>query len=276
METFDIIKEAFVFPADDITKLAIYIALTLVCGFLAVGGIALIVLGAIDNTLALVLGILLFVFALIIGFILSGYQISIIKSGIDHTYDVPEFNWKGNFITGIKNLIVTIVYFIIPAIVVLIVSWATNLFGQSRDIFLKIMYASINAPANATVDVSSVVPHSAFVSLGTAMIITGIVAVMMFIIFAFIHTMGESRLANTDSLGDALNIVEAFKDIGRIGYGKVIAVVILIFVIIAVINIVLTGLNNYIGGIGILSIVITPYLIFFASRATGLLYSDIV
>ena len=87
--------------------------------------------------------------------------------------------------------------------------------------------------------------------------------------------MAQSRLAKTDSLGYSLNIPEAFKDIGRIGYGKVLAVVILIFIIIAVINALITGLNSYINGIGILSIIVTPYLVFFAARATGLLYSDI-
>ena len=86
--------------------------------------------------------------------------------------------------------------------------------------------------------------------------------------------MGQSRLAKTDNLGEALNIREAFGDIARIGYGKVIGVIILIFVIIIVINMVLTLLNSYINGIGILSIIVTPYLVFFAARATGLLYSD--
>ena len=137
------------------------------------------------------------------------------------------------------------------------------------------MYASINAPANATVVAEKIVPQSTLVGLGNAMIITGIVAFVLFLIFMFIQTMGESRLANTGSLGDALNIPEAFKDIGRIGWGKVIAVVILIFLVTAVINIIISGLNSYISGIGIISIVVTPYLMFFAARATGLLYSDI-
>lgn len=118
----------------------------------------------------------------------------------------------------------------------MIVGWATNLFGASVDMFNKMMRASINAPANTTVVITDVVPQSALVSLGYAMIITGIVAAVLFLIFAFIHAMAESRLAKSDSLGDALNIPEAFKDIGRICHGKVIAVVILIFIIIAIIN----------------------------------------
>ena len=275
MEITDIIKEAFIFPSTDLAKLAIYIALSFVSVLLSVLGLALFVLGLLDNGAYAVIGVVLFIAGLILGFILSGYLISILKSGIDGDENVPEFKWKENLITGIKYLIVNIVYFIIPAIIVLIVGWITNVYGLSAEIFTKMMTASMNAPANATVAITDVVPQSTFVSLGNAMLITGIVAFVLFLIFLFIQTMGESRLANTGSLGDALNIVEAFKDIGRIGWGKVIAVVVLIFIIIAVINAVISGINSYINGFSIISIIVTPYLIFFSSRATGLLYSDI-
>lgn len=275
MEIMDIIKEAFVFPSKDLAKLAIYIALTFVSVILSILGVFLFALGLKDNIIYAVIGVILFLGGLVVGFMLSGYIISILKTGIDHDENVPEFNWKENLITGIKYLVVNIVYFIIPAIIVLIVGWSTNLFGASADIFTKMMTASMNAPANTTVVITDVVPQSALVSLGNSMIITGIVAVVLFVIFLFIQTMGESRLANTGSLGDALNIPEAFKDIGRIGWGKVIALVVLIFLIIAVINAIISGLNYYISGISIISIVVTPYLTFFAARATGLLYSDI-
>ncbi len=271
----EIIKDAMIFPSNDIAKLAIYIVLAIVIGLLVGISFVFIALGIADNAIWMVLGIILLIAGFILGFILFGYQISIIKSGIDHTESAPEFNWKGNLITGIKYFVVNIVYYIIPAIIVLIVAWATNLFGLAYDMFNKMFMASMSAPANTTVVFNDVIPQAQIIQLGNAMIITGIVAFVVFVIFAIIQTMGQSRLANTDSLGDALNIPEAFKDIGRIGWGKVIAVIILIFVIIAVINAVLSGLNSYINGLGILSIIITPYLVFFAARATGLLYSDI-
>ena len=275
MEITDIIKEAFIFPSTDLAKLAIFIALSFVSILMSVLGLTFFVVGLLDNGAYAVIGVVLFIAGLILGFILSGYLISILKSGIDGDENVPEFKWKEDLITGIKYLIVNIVYFIIPAIIVLIVGWITNVYGLSASIFTKMMTASMNAPANTTVVITDVVPQSTFVSLGNAMLITGIVALVLFLIFLFIQTMGESRLANTGSLGDALNIAEAFKDIGRIGWGKVIAVVILIFLIIAVINAIISGLNYYVAGISIISIVISPYLTFFASRATGLLYSDI-
>lgn len=275
MEIMDIIKEAFIFPSKDLAKLAVYIALIFVCGIAVALGLVLFVLGLADNAIYAVIGVIFIIAALIVGFIISGYQISIIKSGIDGDESAPAFVWKENLITGVKYFVVSIVYYIIPAIIVLIVAWATNIFGLAADMFSKMWAANMNAPANTTVVFTDVIPQSEIISLGNALIITGIVALVLFIIFAFIQTMAESRLANTGSLGDALNIVEAFKDIGRIGWGKVIAVVVLIFLVIAVINAIISGLNSYISGISIISIVVTPYLIFFAARATGLLYSDI-
>ena len=275
MEITDIIKEAFVYPSTDLAKLAIYIALSFVIAIVSIFGLVLFGLGVSENAIFAIFGIIIFVGALVVGFILSGYLVSIVKSGIDGDESLPEFQWRENLITGVKYLVVTIGYFIIPAIIVLIVGGITNLFGLSAEVFSKIATSSVNASANTTAVASNIVPQSTLASFGTAIAITGIVAVILFLIFLFIETMAESRLANTDSLGDALNIPEAFKDIGRIGWGKVIAVVFLVFIIIAVINTVISGLNYYIPGISIISIVVTPYLTFFASRATGLLYSDI-
>ena len=275
MEIMEIIKEAMIFPSTDLAKLAIYIVLAIVAGLLVTFGFILFGVGLANNSLIFILGLILFVVGLIVGFIIMGYQISIIKSGIEHDEKVPEFNWKGNLITGIKYLVVNIVYFIIPAIVILIVAWATNLFGVAYTVVNKMMMASMSAPANATVAVADAVPQTILLTFGTALMITGIVAFIFLILFSFIQTMGKSRLAKTDSIGEAVNIPEAFRDIGRIGYGKVIVVVILIFVIIAVINAIINGLNGYLNGIAILSIIVSPYLVFFAARATGLLYSDI-
>lgn len=274
MEITDIIKEAMIFPSGGISQLAIYIVLSIVGVILALFGIGFIGIGLVDNVVWAVLGIILLIAGLALVFVILGYQVSIIKSGIDRSEDVPEFDWMANLVTGIKYLVLNIVYFIIPAIIVLIVAWAMNLFGMAAEMFTKMANASM-AAGGSTVAFAEVVPQSLIISFGTALMVTGLVAFVLFLIFAFIKAMGESRLANTDSLGDGLNIPEAFKDMGKIGYVKVILVVVIIFVIIAVINAILNGLNYYINGISILSIIITPYLTFFAARATGLLYSEI-
>lgn len=276
MEIMDIIKESFVFPSKDLGKLAIFIVLTIIVAGLAVGGVISTVFGIMDTGAYAIVGAILFIIALILGFITAGYQISIIKSGITNS-DAPEFEWKKNIIDGIYNLIISIVYFIIPAIIVLIVGFITNVPGNIQAIIEESVTSSVNATAaaNTTVPAVSAVSETLMGNLVSSLAITAVVAIVLFIIFAFIQTMAQARLANTDSLGEALNIPEAFKDLGRIGYGKVIAVVILVVIVTLVINAVIALIANYVPAIGIVSIIVTPYLTFFAYRATGLLYSDI-
>ena len=105
--------------------------------------------------------------------------------------------------------------------------------------------------------------------------IVGCVALLLYIIFLVIQIMASARLANTNSLSEALNIVESFKDIGRIGWGKVIASIIIIVIINFVINLVISIIDIYVPAFSIVSIVIVPYLLFFFARVIGLLYSDI-
>lgn len=284
MEIMEIIKEAFVFPSKDLSKLAVYIVICIIAAFLLGIGVVAFATGLSANAVVFsIVGVVLFILAIIVGLLIAGYQISIIKSGIDHAEGAPDFNWQGNIITGIKNLIVCIVYYIIPAIIVGIVGLITNVPGKFLLLFQQLMLASetVNATANSTVNATSAAAFSNAVSSAmivdfvSALMITGIVATVLFIIFTFLQTMGQARLANTDSLGDAINIPEAFRDIGRIGWGKVIATVILIFIIIFVINVIISILSGYYSPIGIISIIITPYLVFFTARATGLLYSEI-
>jgi len=275
MEIMEIIKEAMVFPSKDIVKLAVYIALSVVSVLLGAFGIIYLAIGVASQSFWIIIGVIAFIAALILGFITTGYIVSIIRSGIEHEESAPQFMWKENLVTGIKFVVLNIVYFIIPAIVVLILGWVTNLFGMASIMFTRMMYASMAAPANATVTIADVVPQSMIISFGNSLIIVGIVAFILFVIFGFLETMGQCRLAKTDSLGYAVNIPEAFRDIGRIGFGKVIGLTVLIFVIILVINCIISGLNAYIAGFSILSIIVTPYLSFFAARASGLLYSDI-
>ena len=275
MEIMEIIKEAMVFPSKDIVKLAVYIALSVVSVLLGAFGIIYLAIGVASQSFWIIIGVIAFIAALILGFITTGYIVSIIRSGIEHEESAPQFMWKENLVTGIKFVVLNIVYFIIPGIVVLILGWVTNLFGMASIMFTRMMYASMAAPANATVTIADVVPQSMIISFGNSLIIVGIVAFILFVIFGFLETMGQCRLAKTDSLGYAVNIPEAFRDIGRIGFGKVIGLTVLIFVIILVINCIISGLNAYIAGFSILSIIVTPYLSFFAARASGLLYSDI-
>ena len=106
-----------------------------------------------------------------------------------------------------------------------------------------------------------------------------IVGLILFIVFGLALLMGECRLANTESLGEALNIPEAIKDLQTIGIFKVLIVIILICIIGLILNFI-AGIFSGMGDIGslisaILSAIVSAYTFFFSNRATGLLYSDL-
>lgn len=277
MEILEIIKEALVFPSNNLDKLAIYIVLTFVVGLLFVGGGIFVALGLLDSSFSSIIGVLLFILGIIASFVISGYQLGILKSGIDHVDDAPEFDWKNDFINGIKLLIVNIVYFIVPAIIVLIIGLITNIPGNIANVVKEaaLSPANVTAMASSTGISLSAVSPSTMAALGGSIAITGLIAVVVFIIFAFLATMGEARLANTGSLAEAVNIPEAYKDITKIGVGKVIATILIAIVVVAVIQGILGYIYGQIPQISIVSVLVTPYLVFFTQRVTGLLYSDI-
>lgn len=277
MEILDIIKESFIFPSKNLEKLAIYIVLMFVMGLLIGGGIVLAVL-SIDNEMILaVVGFILFIIGIILSFIIAGYQLGILKSGIDQVDEAPSFDWKNDLINGIKVLVVNIVYFIIPAIIVAIIALIVDVPGNIANVAQEAAFTPANATAmaNSTGIATQAISDAAMTGLLTSLAITGIIALIVFIIFAFLATMGESRLANTGSLGEALNIPEAYRDLTRIGVGKVIAVILLTVIVVAVIEAILGYIYGQIPQLSILSIIVTPYFAFFTQRATGLLYSDI-
>ncbi len=277
MEITEIIKEAFIFPSQNLEKLAIYIVLTFVLALLAVFGVITALLGINDGSFYFVLTFIFLILGIIVALIITGYQVGVLKSGIDHDESAPSLELKNDFITGLKMLAVSIVYFIIPAIVGWIMVFITNILGQIMDIVQKtaVSQANATAVAGSSSTVVTGVSDAAMASLAGSITVSALVTLVVFIIFAFLQAMGESRLANTGDLGEAINIPEAFRDITRIGVGKVLAVILLIVIIILVIQAVLGYLYGQIPYLSILGIIVTPYLAFFSQRAIGLLYSEI-
>ena len=275
MEIMEIVKDSLMFPVNNIKALAIYIVIIFVISILITGGLIASVASA-NSGAYLIITMILFVIAILIGFILSGYEVSIIKSGIAQVAEAPNLEWKENLMTGIKYVIVSIVYYIIPAIITLIVAFITNVPGNFVNVVQHINQTAMNANGTAVAStVTQMVPQDVLASLAGSLTITGLVALVLFIIFSFIQYMANARLAKTDSLGEALNIPVAFKDLSRIGYGKVIATVILMFIISLVISGILSFITQHIPQLSILSIIVTPFLMFALNRANGLLYSDI-
>ena len=236
MELGDILSDALVYPFHNIKALLIYVILGIILG-IAVGGtvFGMVASSEAHNVLAaLGSGVIGVIIAIILGFFISGYQLDIVKYGIERSSAGPEVDFIRQFMNGFKYLIVSIVYMIVPAIL-------SAIFG--------------------------------FIFSGW---LSSVLSFIVAILFALALMMGQCRLAKTDDIGYALSIGEAIGDISRVGFGKLIAFILLVVIIMIVLLLVvglINNLNSTVGGIllGILGV----YLTFFSARATGLLYSDV-
>ena len=276
MNILGIIKDSFLFPSKNTGRFAIYLLLSVLAEGLIIGGLFTYGLGIFNGENYLLGGIYIII-SMLIGFIICGYHIKVIKSGIELDNEVPVFELFENFMTGFDNIVVSIVYFIIPALIVIVVALDRNLFGNAvaiiEEIFSQIlnvliMDATVNTALNA-------ISHTVDIFLGS-LAITLAAAFIIFLIFSILQTIAEVRLANTGSLKEALNIFETLKDIKRIGVGKVILLLLLLAVIIGIIEIILTFVfSYYMFLVAVIYIIITPYLALVTQRAFGLLYSDI-
>ena len=235
MEIGEIIKDAIVYPFNNIKALIIYMIIGIVCGLLGGASLMGVLLAAQGNN-ALAAGGFGFIGILILiigGLLISGYGLDIVKFGIERRDDAPGIDIVRQILNAIKVFIVNIVYYIIPAII----GWLlTTLLGQG--------------------------------------ILTIIITLIIYIVFAFAQFMAICRLAKYDSLGEALAIGEAIGDVSRVGMLKVLLTIIAVFIIaliVALIIGVISQYNNIIGGIlfGLFGV----YLAFFYNRAIGLLYS---
>ena len=102
-----------------------------------------------------------------------------------------------------------------------------------------------------------------------------ILSIIIIIVFALANFMAKCRLAKSDSLGEALAIGEAIGDISRVGFGKIIATVLVIVIILVIVAFIIGLISNVNATIGnILLGIFSVYFVFFYNRAIGLLYAD--
>lgn len=236
MEIGEIFSDALVYPFQNLKAFVIYLILGIILGIAIAGTIAGISAGAsAENVIAIIgSGIIGIIVALLIGFLIYGYELDIVRYGIERINDAPDIDFVRQFINGVKVFVVTIVYFIVPIIIAAI---------------LAVIFQHW---------------------------LSAILTFILFIVFALAAFMGNCRLAKTQDLGYALSIGEAIGDISRVGIGKLIVVIILIFLVYFIIQLIgggISQLNQIVGGI--FSGVFGVYLTFFSARAMGLLYSDV-
>lgn len=236
MSLTEIIKDSIKYPLNDYTKFLIVGIISLIAGLTNI----LANFQITDTAILAIAGIISLIFALI----LSGYSLDVIKKGIDKSDEIPELDIIRNFVNGIKALVVSIIYLIIPTIILLVFAFITGAIGASIDHFIA--------------------------SLG----IVAIISIILYILFGIFEIVALARLAKTESIGDALSIGDVFEDVKSIGFLNIIAYIILAAIIIIIVSVIggIIALIPYIGII-IASILVGGFVILFTNKALGLLYA---
>ena len=214
MSISEMFSDALAYPFNNIKALLLYVVLGIIVALLGgativdfavafttkgVGGAALAGLG--------IVGVILFV---LVVFLVEGYALDIIKYGIERRSDGPGIDFGRQVSNAIKLFVVSIVYYVIPAIATLILSlflrdWLIAIIG----VILFIVFALANFMAKCRL--------------------------------AKTDDLGDA-LAIGEAIGDISRV-----GIGNLLITVIVVFVILM--IIAFIVAIFMGLNTYLGGI---------------------------
>ena len=130
----DIIGDALAYPFQNVKALLLYVVLGVIAAI--IGGGAVLSLAATYTSKGLggyafgglsIVGIILFVLVL---FLIEGYGLDIIKFGIERRNDAPGIDIGRQISNAIKLVVVSIVYYVIPAIIIAFVINLNNIIGS--------------------------------------------------------------------------------------------------------------------------------------------------
>ena len=194
------------------------------------------------------------VISFIVGLFILGYQYDVVKFSIDRKADLPGFNdIAGLLVRGIKYLIVTVAYYIIPVIV-----WTAGI---------------------------------AFAGDSPVFIIVSLIAGLLFIIAYFLMIMAVNNMVAYGSIKKAFDFREITDNIANLGWGKYIGIVLFTVIVMMIISVAVGIILSFItvafaavinNQAVIISIVIAiieglfidSYMTVFFSRVCGSIYRE--
>lgn len=196
------------------------------------------------------------IISIIISLIIMGYQYNVIKFSIDEKDDLPGFkDIAGILVNGVKYFIVTLIYNILPMIV--LIAGGIGLHPVQNGDYIVTTVAGI-----------------------------------LFIICNFLLIMAIANMVDNDKITKAFDLREITDKISNLGWGKYIGIVIFTIIIYAIIMaavgvilvflsmFVAIALNQAMVIIAIISIIegllISPYISIFFNRVYGSIYRQSV
>lgn len=186
----------------------------------------------------------------LVNLIVSGYGARIIKATPESS-ELPKLERYGDmFIDGLKIAVAGIVYMIIPAIIIGL---------GAGSLFAGMFGFGVGPTAGGF----------ALAGLGVAMLLVGLALAFVLGIF---FAMGAAHMLKTGNFGKAFAFGEIKQLISRIGWGRYIAWLLVLFVIAVVLGAV-TGAIPFPFGT-IISAILGPFLVAFFFRSIGIVYSE--
>lgn len=278
----DIFKKSLKFPFENhsVWIMAAVIAL--------VSSISSLISLKFDNGIVVIVFSLLMMLASIIS---SGYYLKVIKNQIDGseiTIDLENKNSnpmtgskadqligniKDDLISGIKYLVLDVVYMFIAFIIFAIVAFITGAF----DAFAKIIpyMENVAAFADSTAFINSI-PEDILMNFAGSFMILFIVGIILLILYSLLLYIATAKLADTGSLGDALNIVDVCRTIKEIEIFRYLG----FYVLLTLITVIITFISGFIGelipvvGTIISVVIIDTFSSIFIYTAIGTLYAE--
>ena len=237
MEITEIIGDALLYPLNNVKSLILYVIIGAITGILGGASLIAMVTQVSGNNVVAAGGFgFIGILVMIIGSLLiSGYGLDIVKYGIERRDDGPGIDIVRQVLNAIKLIVVSFVYYIIPAIV----AWLLfTLLGKG---ILTLIIVAIMYIVFAFAQFMAVCRLAKYNSLGEAL-----------------------------SIGEAIGDISK---VGMLKVLITVIAVFIIGFIIAFICALIYNYHNIIGGLllGIFGV----YAIFFYNRAIGLLYYEV-
>lgn len=198
----------------------------------------------------LVFGLLMFTTLVIIPIIfVTGYALRVTRRTIHGDSEMPEYKeWTTMFLDGLKVIVITIIYYIVPAILVIL--------GAGQFYLVLYMYDLL--------DMSMI---------NWPLLLVGI---LLFIPAIMLYMMAFSNMARYNKLKAAFNMGEILQTIKKVGYGKFILWWLVTMFISAIFASAghLIEMGSSMVGFFMVPILINSFITLFQARSMGLIYLE--
>jgi hypothetical protein len=260
MDIINLLKEAVNYPLTDYKGWVMVAILTLILGIFQQ-------LGRIYPDFLAIFGIL----SLIVAILLMGVNLSIIKATLQGENEIPMMDPVKNFVDGLKTFVVNVVYYVIPSILVFIISIIAGVYSNTEKFILSLNTTAL--PNGTASNVLSTVPSDVTNALFISVAIVAILAFVLFILFALLNLIAQARLAETGDILEAINIKYVIDKISSIGWGNYVLFIVGLFFTVCIVAFISTivSIIPYIGVI-LSYIILESYILIVIARAVGLIY----